>query len=230
MVRLTYIFALYFLILTSCVGQKKYFQPTGIIDRTEEFSGRNIWVSLNDKERIDGYTRIGDSIFGGEIACNIELLKDIDTKTFKVLAGTQYAKDKNNVYYPIEIPCIDFIDCGVCFYGRVVVEGANPIEFRYLGKDYVTDGKLVFFRGKLLKDADGTTFQVIEGPEYFYFATDKNRVYKHDEIFRDADPATFYYDKTDPRNRIREFDKKYIIGDKNNKWEFTPPDKITKIE
>jgi len=230
MIRLTYIFALYLLIRTSCVGQKKYFQPTGIIDRTEEFFGKNIWVSLNDKERIDGYTRIGDSIFGGEIACNVEPLKNIDTKTFQVLAGTQYAKDKNNVYYPLEIPCIDVIDCGVCFYGRVIVEDANPLDFRYLDKGYATDGKLVFFRGELLKDADGVTFKVIEGPEYFFFATDKNKVYKQNKVFRDADPSTFYYDVTDPRNRISEYDNRYIIGDKNNKWEFIPPDKIKKID
>ena len=230
MVRLIYTFALYLLILTSCSGQKKYFQPTGIVDRTEEFTSKNIWISLKDKESIDGYTRIGDSIFGGEIDCNVEPLKNIDIKTFQVLAGTKYAKDKNNVYYPLEIRCIDYIDCGVCYYGRIIVEGANPLDFRYLCKDYATDGKLVFFRGELLKSADGKTFKVINGPEYFFFATDKNQVYKHDKIFRDADPSTFYYDKTDPRNRVSEFDNRYIIGDKNNKWEFIPPDKIKKID
>jgi hypothetical protein len=84
---------LFFLLLTltNCNGQTKYFQPTGIKDRTQESSGRNEWVVLKDRERIDGYTRIGDSIFGGEIACNVKPLKDIDIKTFKVLAGTKFA-------------------------------------------------------------------------------------------------------------------------------------------
>jgi len=227
MARLAYIFVLFILILTGC---NRYFKPTDIIDRTEEFSGKNIWVSLRDKERIDGYTRIGNSIFGGEIACNIEPLKNIDIETFQVLAGTQYAKDKNNVYYPIEIPCIDFIDCGVCFYGKIIVEGANPTDFEYLDKDYATSGNLVFFRGELLKGADGETFRVIEGPRYFYFATDKNNVYKHDKIVKDADPSTFYYDETDSRNVISEIFNKYIIGDKNNKWEYLPPDEMKKIE
>ena len=227
MTRLTYIFVLFVLIMTGC---NKYFKPTGIIDRTEEFSGKNIWVSLNDKERIDGYTRIGNSIFGGEIACNIEPLKNIDIETFQVLAGTQYAKDKNNVYYPIEIPCIDLVDCGVCFYSRIIVEEANPTDFEYLEKDYATSGNMVFFRGILLKSADGETFKVIEGPRYFYFATDKNNVYNHNKIVEGADPSTFYYDDTDSRNVISEIFNKYIIGDKNNKWEYLPPDEMKKIE
>jgi len=237
MVRLIYIFALFF-ILTSCIGrnhrkengQREYFRPVGIIDRTKEFSGRNIWVSLNDKERIDGYSRIGDSIFGGEIACYVEPLKNIDIKTFQVLTGTDYAKDKKNVYYPLQVTCIDYIDCGVCFYTEIIVKRANPLKFKYLGKDYATDGKLVFFRGKLLRGADGATFKVIEGPRFFFFATDKNQVYEHDKIFQEADPTTFYYGKTDPRNKVLECEDRYIIGDKNHKWEFIPPDKIRKID
>ena len=227
---LTYIFALFLLTLTSCSGQTKYYQATGVIDKTKELLGKNIWTALKDKERIDGFTRIGDSIFGGEIACNIKPLKNIDVKTFKVLAGTQYAKDINHVYYPLEVPCIDYTDCGVCYYGKIIIENANPINFKYLGKDYATDGKYVFFRGQLLEGADGVTFKVIEGPEYFYFATDKNNVYKHGNIFKNADPSTFYYDKTNPKNKVSEFDNKFIIADKNNKWEYTPPDQIKKID
>ena len=224
---LTHIFALFLLTLTSCSGQTNYFEPKGVIDKTKKLADKNVWTSLNDKERIDGYTKIGDSIFGGEIACNIKPLKDIDVKTFKVLAGTKYAKDKNYVYYPIEIICKDYKDCGVCYYSKIVLQNANSATFQYLGKDYATDGKLVFFRGKLLPDADGATFKIIEGPEYFYFATDKNSVYKHDKIFVDGDPATFNFVKNDPRNKLLEF--RYIIGDKNNKWEYIPPDKIMKI-
>jgi hypothetical protein len=230
MKRLTYIFSLFLLTLISCSGQAKYFQPTGIIDKTKELADKNIWTSLNDKERVDGYTRIGDSIFGGEIACNVKPLKNIDIKSFKVLAGTQYAKDTNHVYYPLEVSCIDYTDCGVCYYGKIIIDSANPASFQYLGKDYATDGKLVFFRGQLLAGADGATFKVIDGPQYFYFATDRYHVYKHGKFFSDADPATFYYDKTDPRNKVSEYDNRFIIGDKNNEWEYIPPDQIKKID
>jgi DKNYY family len=230
MKRLIYIFALLLLTLTSCNGQTKYFEPKGIVDKTKELANKNIWTSLNNKERIDGYTRIGDSIFGGEIACNIKPLKNIDTKSFKVLAGTKYAKDTNHVYFPIQTFCVDYADCGVCYYSKIILENANPVSFQYLGKEYATDGKLVFFRGQLLQGADGATFKVIDGPEYFYFSIDKYHVYKHDKIFNDADTATFYYDKTDPRNIASEYGSRYIIGDKNNEWEYIPPDQIKSVD
>ena len=229
MMKLTTILTFIFLVLTSCNGQTKYFQPTGIIDKTKEYAQKKEWVSLGDKEQIDGYTRIGDSIFGGEIACDIKPLKNVDAKSFQILVGTGYAKDKNCVYYPINTSCIDYSDCGVCFFEQILVKNANPLSFKYLGKDYATDWKLVFFRGQLLQDADGLTFKVIDGPQYFYFATDKQNVYKHGQIFKGADPATFYYDKKDPRNIDQEFGPNYIIGDKNKKWQYVPPDSIKEV-
>lgn len=217
--------------MTSCQGQNKYFSPTGIVDRTEQYvKEEKSWISLEDKESINGYTRIGDSIFGGEIACNVEPLKGIDIKTFLVLPGTGYAKDKNNVYYPLEIPCIDYTDCGVCFYGKVIMENVNVESFEYLKKEYATDGKNVYFRGELMPDADGETFKVINGPEFFFFAADKNNVYKHNRIFKEADSETFYYDSTDDRNIVREYEHKFIIADKNKEWEFIPPNTINEIK
>jgi hypothetical protein len=109
------------------------------------------WTFLKDKERIDGYTRIGDSIYGGEIACDVKPLEDIDVSTFQVLPGTQYAKDKKHVYYPILIMCVDYEDCGVCYYSEYIVEKANPATFKYLGNDYGTDGKNRYFRGKIVE-------------------------------------------------------------------------------
>ena len=216
---------------TSCLGQNHYFEPTGIIDKTEIYA-KDIpnWTSLKDKESVDGYTRIGDSIFGGEIACNIEPLKGIDIETFKVLAGTSYAKDKNNVYYPISIGCVDYEDCGVCYFSEIKLVNANPKRFEYLGKEYASDGKNVYFRGELLIEADGETFKVINGPEFFFFATDKNHVYKHNKTFEIADSKTFYYDKIDKRNIVQEYEHKFIIGDKNKEWEFIPPNTIKEIK
>ncbi len=214
----------------NCSGQNKYFEPLDIVDRTEYYkSDSSTWITLNDKEIVDGYTRIGDSIFGGEIACNIEPLKGLDLESFKVLPSTKYGKDKNRVYYPLQISCVDYDDCGVCYYAKIIVENANPETFRYLGNEYATDGKNVYFRGKLIKDADGATFKVINGPEYFYFAIDKNHVYKHDKVFEKADSSTFYYDKGDKKTVDKEFEHKYIIGDKNNEWMYVPPNSIKKI-
>jgi hypothetical protein len=215
-------------ILISCKHQ--YFTPTNIKNRTKEFAGNNTWIALNDKEQIDGYTRIGNNIYGGEIACDVKPLKDIDINSFQVLPGTQYAKDKNHVYYPLETICEDYTDCGVCHYTDIIIRQANPATFRYLGKEYATDGNIVFFRGQLLQGADGASFKVIDGPEFFFFAVDKNKVYKHNDIFAAADPATFYFDKDNSNNVLTEFGSKYIITDKNKVWEYTPPDQIRELK
>jgi hypothetical protein len=136
--------------MTSC--KQEYYKPEGIIDQTATFvAQKKQWTSLKNKERVDGYTRIGDAIFGGEISCNVKPLKDIDVETFQVLPGTKYAKDKNHVYYPIAIICRDYSDCGVCYYSDIIVPDAAVDTFRYLGNEYATDGKNVYFRGELTK-------------------------------------------------------------------------------
>ncbi|MEL6193233.1 MAG: DKNYY domain-containing protein, partial [Bacteroidota bacterium] len=101
--------------------------------------------------------------------------------------------------------------------------------FVYLGKDYATDGENVYFRGELIESADGKTFKVIDGPEFFYFGVDHNNVFKHDEIFEEADPATFYFDRDDKRTIGTEYEHKYIIGDKNKEWLYVPPDSFKKV-
>ncbi|WP_118976525.1 DKNYY domain-containing protein [Taibaiella koreensis] len=228
--RLTiYTSIILFLSFTGCYGQTKYFEVTDIIDKTEELAKKVEWTLLKDKERIDGYTRVGDSIFGGEIACNISPIKNADAPTFAVYPGSKYARDKNRVYYPILVKCVDYEDCGVCYYEKVIVEKANPSNFQYLGKDYARDNQHAYFRGQLIKGADGNTFKLVEGPEYLYFATDKNSVYSHNKVFEDADPSTFYYKKDSRGNNPSEADSKYIIGDKNTKWEHIPPDQIKKL-
>ena len=178
---------------------------------------------------MDGFTRVGDSIYGGEIACSVAPMKEPDLETFKVLAGTSYARDKRYVYYPIRILCVDFVDCGVCYFKETIVKNAKPGKFVYLGKDYATDRENVYFRGELMEDADGKTFKVIEGPEFFYFGVDQHHVFKHDEIFEKADPATFYFDRDDKRTIDTKSEHKYIIGDVNNEWLYVPPDSFKKV-
>jgi hypothetical protein len=205
----------------------RYKVPDHITDKTEQLSGKNIWVELNDSERIDGYTRIGSWIFGGEIACGIQPLKDIDAGSFTVCPGTKYAKDLHHVYYPLEIVCVDGEDCGVCYYAKIIVDSALPASFRYLAKDYATDGRHVFFRGELIQYADGSTFSVIEGPQYLFFAADKDHVYRYGSVFAEADAASFYFHAADARNDTGTH--KYIIGDKDHEWEYIPPDQIKTI-
>ena len=210
------------------IGQNKYFEAKNDTDKTDTNKNDSIeWISLKDREKVDDFTKIDSVIFCGEIACDVEPMKGINALTFEVLVDSKYARDKNGVYYPIQLICIDDTDCGVCYCSDYVVENADPKLFEYLGKEYATAGKNVYFRGELIEKADGESFKVIEGPEFFYFATDKNHVYKHKEIFSEADPTTFYYDE---RSIDKGFEHKFIIGDKGHEWQFIPPNTIKLIE
>ncbi len=209
----------------------KYFNPRFIKDKNSEYTlKRTDWTFINHKEKVSEYTRIDSVIYCGEIACNFPPMKDVDIESFEILPGTDYARDKNNIYYPISISCDDFTDCGVCYCVDYIIKNADPKTFRYLDKEYATDKESVYFRGEFMPEADGQTFKVIKGPKYLFFGLDKYNVYRHDVIFSEADPSTFYYDGADERTRISNHDSRYIIGDKNNEWIYDPPTRIKKVE
>lgn len=191
-------------------------------------AGHEYWTQLKEGQRADDYYRINNEIFCGETGCGAKPMSNIDINTFEVCVGSKYAKDNNHVYYPLEIICVDRKDSGVCSCTKYIIEAANSKTFRYLNKDYATDGTKAYFRGQVLDQADGNSFKVIYGPEFFYFAVDKDRVFKHGALFPNADPTTFRYDSTDKRNI--PIAHVYIIADKTKKWKFTPPDGIELIE
>src|SRR5690606_39061029 len=78
--------------------------------------GSNTWVKLFEKESLDNYFIYEDSVYGGETGCRNRPFKNADLQSFEVLAGTGYARDKNFLYYPISVICIDYRDCGVCYF------------------------------------------------------------------------------------------------------------------
>jgi len=189
-------------------------------------SGTEKWLELKDDQKIDDYYRKDNQIFCGDVVCKVKPMQGVDIATFKVRPGSKYAKDKTNVYYPLQVVCVDYTDCGVCYCTKFVVAYADSKTFDYLDKDYAIDDNSVFFRGEEIKTADPMTFKVIKGGEYFYFAVDSKAVYRHNQIFKEADPATFYYDSLNSANN----EWTYIIGDKNGKWKFTPPGQIERFK
>jgi len=228
-----HIIALYLVlfIFTSCnTGQLKSKSSTSPKKSEIESTKPNTWISLKEKETIDGYTKLNGHIYGGEIACDVKPLDGIDVPTFQVLAGTKYAKDKNHVYYPIRISCIDYTDCGVCYYADIVIADADPATFVYLDKEYAIDNDHVYFRGEPIKGAESKTFKVIDGPEYFFFAKDRNKVYYFNHYFSEADAESFYFDREHPLNVISAYEHVYIVADKHNHWEFRPPGQFKKID
>jgi hypothetical protein len=90
------LFALSILLLSGCLSDN-----SGIRDNGH-------WVKLKEGERIDGYTRIGNRIYGGYVDSTflhkyLKPMRKIDINSFEVCVGSGYVRDKNHVYYPQEI-------------------------------------------------------------------------------------------------------------------------------
>lgn len=132
----------FLLCLTSC---KRY----------KDFRDVGVWKHLSDYECVDGYTRVGDKIYGGnyygiQIWDITKPMKGVDVETFCVCEGSQYAKDKNHVYYPIRIICEDADEFGGCYFLEYVISGIKPSDFRYIGNGYGTDGYDLVYEGKIV--------------------------------------------------------------------------------
>ncbi len=84
-------------------------------------------------------------------------IEGVDNKTFKVLKKTDYAKDKNQVYY----------------HG-FVIKDADPKTFKFIsGTSYNKDKNQVFLDQYPLVGSDTKTFEVLEFP----YSKDANTVY-----------------------------------------------------
>lgn len=105
------------------------------------------------------------------------------------------------------------------------ISGADAVTFNCVNNDLAKDKKQVYYRGKLVKDADGASFILLKGnwwkdqhqvflnatavsqePDHFRFITtldglafakDSKRVYCNAQVISDADAATFKYLKED---------------------------------
>ena len=91
---------------------------------------------------------------------NKTLIQGADAETFKELEHSEYAVDKNNVYYEA---------------GKL--KDANPKTFTSILDYYGKDNKHAYKGGDKIDGADGNTFEVIEGGPYskdnkdYYFDT-----------------------------------------------------------
>ena len=127
--------------LVSC-KEKKY-----------NYKSKGEWVHLKNGETIDGYTRIGDSIYGGYgdpiyLHTTMPALKGVDVNSFMVCKNTRYAKDSYHVYYPLRLVCEDAMDFGGCYFKDYIMEDVSPESFIYIGQGYATDGYKLFKEGK----------------------------------------------------------------------------------
>ncbi|MBO9699968.1 MAG: DKNYY domain-containing protein [Sporocytophaga sp.] len=212
-------------ILISACSQKKTEEDYANIETIRPASKG--WFKLSNNKKIKRYFRNGDQVYCGEVQFNDHPMKNVDTASFEVYLGSEYARDKNRVYYPLQIACVDGKNWGVCYCTDYIIKNADPQTFKYLGNEYASDKNSAFYFGNVIKNSDGQSFRIINGSESLRFAVDKNKVYFGDEIFEGADPETFQYDHSNPLNdTIRNF----ILKDKNHVWKFNPPTQIIVIK
>ena len=103
---------------------------------------------------------------------NKTLIKDADSKTFEKLENSDYAIDKNNVYYKAD-----------------KLTGADVKTFKHLeNSEFAIDKNNVYYQTDKLKDADVKTFKQFENSDY---ALDKNNVYYKANKLKDANPKNF---------------------------------------
>lgn len=113
------------------------------------------WVKVGAEE-IDYYYRQGDSVYWSntdkETRKNVPAIPGADAETFMVAKGTDYAKDKNNVYYPEGINYWDdYSDWPEGMPSPVkIVQGADPETFSCLGYSFAKDKSKMFFEGRYI--------------------------------------------------------------------------------
>ena len=136
-----------FIILLLLVACKPY----------DDYKERGHWKQLKENERIGFYWRHNDKIYAalGDSAVLIKYVKpmeDVDIATFYVNKKTtngmeNYAKDKKKVYYPLHAICVDADSYGYEYATELIVKGAFPSSFRYVGDGKGTDGYTMYRYG-----------------------------------------------------------------------------------
>jgi hypothetical protein len=73
------------------------------------------------------------------------------------------------------------------------MSGADPASFKIVKGAYTKDLQHVYFRSKIIADADPQTFEPVAMPNYFVcdFAKDDKHIYNNAEVFPVKDPKTF---------------------------------------
>ena len=134
--------------------------------KQDRFEDKGIWVKLSEDIPEGGYLLHNNYVYG----CYLDTLSDIDkipplkgvdVSTFEVCKGTEYARDKNRVYYPVRTISIDGEDFGYTYFEEYILkkeylygllsDDANPKSFKYIGEGYAIDGNIMFRYGKRIK-------------------------------------------------------------------------------
>jgi len=86
------------------------------------------WIPIQ-QDSLSQFLLINDTTISTGDAPDNELayLENVDVSTFETWKNSNYARDKNRVYYPINITCLEFENGdGMCFCDEYIVENAKP--------------------------------------------------------------------------------------------------------
>lgn len=150
-----------------------------------------------------------------------DTLPGADPATFQEVEDW-IGKDKNHVYFKQKlVPGADpatlevdkyplFHDSKDYYFQEVPIHVADVRTFKVLKRGYdddiwAIDSKCAYYDTIRISEADVKTFKV----EKFFYATDKNHVYRYGQILSDADPATY-----------KETENSGYATDKNHVWYF----------
>lgn len=122
--------------------------------RSDNISDKGEWVSVAADSSVEGYNNIGGQIYWGYIV-GIDFTEEdnvgADIETFRVCKGSEYAKDKYHVYYPQNEVCFDGLDCGGTIAEEIILKGAKPSQFKYIGNGYAVSGNKMFHNGEVIE-------------------------------------------------------------------------------
>ena len=122
--------------------------------RSDDISDKGDWVIVPVGESVSGYDNIGGQIYWGYIV-GLDFTEDenvnADIETFRVCKGSEYAKDKYHVYYPQIVVCFDGLDCGGTIAEKIILKGAKPSQFKYIGNGYAVSGNKMYHNGEIIE-------------------------------------------------------------------------------
>ena len=115
------------------------------------------WVKMQNEDLNGSYFMRNDSIFIGFVhwwdqQLRLINLKRVDLNTFEICDSSDYARDCNNIYYPLMDSRFekDSSDIKIVIVEKYIT-GADPKSFRYIGNGYGADKRHMYRFGKRIK-------------------------------------------------------------------------------
>ena len=131
--------------------------------RSDNISDKGEWVSVPVDSFAEGYNNIEGQIYWGYIVGDFTDEDNVgaDIETFRVCKGSEYAKDKHHVYYPQVVICYEgfkedketgeYEGFGGEVAEKIVLKGAKPSQFKYIGNGYAVSGNKMFHDGEVIE-------------------------------------------------------------------------------